>query len=305
MAITDLYFKRMKRERGEISDVYSYDQLPDSLKIQIIRIISDLVGDVNSPHGESSFQFYRDIDSILSRELGLFSIKCSDVSLQADLFNFFLKETNPDVCLSFVELVFSNMLSVRSRPIYPSPMWTPINVASAIEELNGRFNEHGIGYRFESSRIIRVDSQFMHAEVVKPVLELLSEHNFNGANNEFIKAHEHYRHKRYKECINEASKAFESAMKSICASKGWKVESTDAAKKLVETLFKNQLLPEYLETYFTSLQTLLKIGVTSVRNKTAAHGQGPEIRDVPEYLARYALHLTASNILFLVDAARR
>lgn len=305
MAITDLYFKRKKRERGEISDVYSYDQLPDRLKVQIIKIILDVVGDVNSLYGESSFQFYRDIDSILSRELGRFSIGRRADSLQEDLFNFFLKETDLELSLSFVELVFINMRFVRSRPICPSPMWSPMNVASAIEELNGRFNEHGIGYRFESSRIIRVDSQFMHAEVVKPVLELLSEHNFNGANNEFIKAHEHYRHRRYEECINEASKAFESTMKSICASKGWKVESIDAAKKLVETLFKNQLLPEYLATYFTSLQTLLKNGVTSVRNKTAAHGQGPEIRDVPEYLARYALHLTASNILFLVDAARR
>lgn len=221
--------------------------------MQVIKIILDVEGDVNSPYGESSFQFYGDIDSALSRELGRFSIGRGADSLQEDLFNFFLKETNLEVSLSFVELVFSNMRFVRARPIYPSPMWSPINVASAMEELNGRFNEHGIGYKFESIRIIRVDSRFMHAEVVKPVLELLSEHNFKGASNEFIKAHEHYRHKRYEECINEASKAFESTMKSICASKGWKIESTDSAKKLVETLFKNRLLPEYLETYFTSL----------------------------------------------------
>ncbi|MEE8657740.1 Abi-C domain-containing protein [Acetobacteraceae bacterium EV16G] len=305
MAITDLYFKRKKRERGEISDVYSYDQLPNSLKVQIIKIIWDVVGDVNSPYGDASFQFYKDIDSILSRELGRFSISRGADSLQEDLFNFFLEETDLELSLSFVELVFSNMRFVRSRPIYPSPMGSPLTVAGAVEELNGRFDEHGIGYKFESDMIIRVDSQFMHSEVVKPVLKLLSDQKFNGANNEFIKAHEHYRHKRYEECINEASKAFESTMKSICASRGWKVESTDATKKLVETLFKNQLLPEYLETYFTSLQTLLRNGVTSVRNKTAAHGQGPEIRDVPEYLARYTLHLTASNILFLVDAARR
>lgn len=89
MAITDLYFKRKKRERGEISDVYSYDQLSNSFKVQVIKIILDVVGDINSPYGESSFQFYREIDSILSRELGRFSIGLSADSLQEDLFNFF------------------------------------------------------------------------------------------------------------------------------------------------------------------------------------------------------------------------
>jgi hypothetical protein len=43
---------------------------------------------------------------------------------------------------------------------------------------------------------------------------------FDGANEEYLKAHEHYRHRRNKECLTECLteclKAFESTMKIIC-----------------------------------------------------------------------------------------
>jgi len=69
-----------------------------------------------------------------------------------------------------------------------------LNVIQAVEELNERFREHGVGYQFEELKIVRVDSQVLHAEVVKPALHLLSESAFSGANADFLKAHEHYRH---------------------------------------------------------------------------------------------------------------
>ena len=45
-------------------------------------------------------------------------------------------------------------------------------------------------------------------------------------------------------------------------------------------------------------------GVPTVRNKTSGHGQGATPADVPEHLARYVLHMTASNIVFLVESAK-
>ena len=44
---------------------------------------------------------------------------------------------------------------------------------------------------------------------------------YAGANDEFLRAHEHYRHKRHKECLNECLKAFESMMKAICKKRRW------------------------------------------------------------------------------------
>jgi Domain of unknown function (DUF7014) len=39
-----------------------------------------------------------------------------------------------------------------------------------------------------------------------------------------------------------------------------------------------------------------------VRNKNSGHGQGRSPKQVPGHLARYALHLAATNIVFLVEA---
>ena len=55
----------------------------------------------------------------------------------------------------------------------------------AVVELNTRFQEHGIGYQFESNKIVRVDSQFLHKEAVRPALRLLTATHYAGADEEF------------------------------------------------------------------------------------------------------------------------
>ncbi len=177
------------------------------------------------------------------------------------------------------------------------------NPDDAINELNGRFREAGIGYQFESGEIIRIDSQYVHAEIVKPVLALLGkEKQYSGANFEFLKAHEHYRHKRYKECLVECLKSFESLMKAICDKYKWSYNQNDSAKKLINICLSNNLVPAYLQNQFSSLGTLLESGVPTIRNKEGRHGQGISVTHVPEHLASYTLHLTATNLLFLVNS---
>ena len=44
MAIINLFSKRQKQMRGEVSDVFIYDVLPENLKVQIIYIIEDIFG---------------------------------------------------------------------------------------------------------------------------------------------------------------------------------------------------------------------------------------------------------------------
>jgi hypothetical protein len=43
-------------------------------------------------------------------------------------------------------------------------------------------------------------------------------------------------------------------------------------------------------------------GVPTIRSKESAHGEGAVPRDVPSYLAEYALNATAAAILFFVRA---
>lgn len=44
MAIFDLYFKRQRRLKGEVPDVYLYDQMPHALRVQIVHVWDDTLG---------------------------------------------------------------------------------------------------------------------------------------------------------------------------------------------------------------------------------------------------------------------
>ncbi len=47
---------------------------------------------------------------------------------------------------------------------------------------------------------------------------------------------------------------------------------------------------------------MLQSGVPTLRNKQSGHGQGSTVAEVPAYMAAFTLHLTASNIVFLLSA---
>ncbi len=173
----------------------------------------------------------------------------------------------------------------------------------AIEELNHRFREHGIGYSFVNGEIIRMDSQLIHAEVVKPALTLLCRKKYAGAQQEFLRAHKHYRQGNAEEALNECLKAFESVMKSICDKKGWLYDDGAGASKLIGICLDNGLIPSFWQQNFQSLKSLLESSVPTGRNKLGGHGQGSAPRTVPGYIVGYVLHMTAAAILFLAEAA--
>ena len=130
----------------------------------------------------------------------------------------------------------------------------------------------------------------------------MSDDEYSGANEEFLKAHEHYRHGRYKECLNESLKAFESTMKVICQKRGWSYNQNDTAKKLIEICLSNDLVPSFLQAQITALKSILESGIPTIRNKSGGHGQGIQQTIVPPHLAGYMLHLTATTILFLIES---
>ncbi len=313
MAVFDLYSKRQKRARGEMPDVYVYDNLPKTLRVQIVQIISDAFGEDIRNDNLNPFQrryenrlskkLYDFAVDVLRREFGVFELVRGVNSSKDSLFKFFLGETDIDRALDVVELCFK-LMKEKIDYNYQRVTTVKIDPDDAILELNERFREHGVGYLFVSGEIIRVDSQFLHAEAVKPTLSLLHEDGFDGANDEFLSAHAHYRHGRYKECLVDALKAFESTMKTICCLRGWGTRPEDSARNLIAVCMSNGLFPEYLNSQFSSVRSLLESGVPTVRNKNGGHGQGIEPVPVPEYLAQYALNLTATSILFMVEANR-
>jgi hypothetical protein len=125
---------------------------------------------------------------------------------------------------------------------------------------------------------------------------------YDGANAEFLSAHEHYKTKKYKECLNDCLKSFESTMKAICTQRGWNTNAGDTANRLIEIVFEHELIPPFMQSHFTALKSTLGSGVPTVRNRLSGHGQGTEEISMPESIAAYALHLTASNVLLLTKA---
>lgn len=180
-----------------------------------------------------------------------------------------------------------------------------IDRGDTIEELNQRFKEHGVGYQFTNRQIIRIDSEFTHTEIVKPALRLLGQKQFAGAQQEFLKAHEHYRKGNAKEALNECLKAFESVMKAICDKRGWNYSKNATAKPLIQVCFDNGLIPSFWQSHYSSLRNILESSVPTGRNKLSGHGQGTTPEAVPDHLVAYMLNMTASAIVFLAEAEEK
>ena len=283
MSVFEIFSKRQKRERGEVPDVYQYEIIPQPLRVQIVHILRDALEE------ESYTLNYKYLHDALCREYGVFSLGESYSDYEA-VFNFFLRTTEIEKAIDVIEVSLGH------------PEIRPSNIHDAIDELNYRFREHGVGYQYESGKIIRVDSQLIHSEVVQPAMSMLSDPMYEGANAEFLSAHEHYRKRRYKECLNDCLKAFESCLKAICDKRGWNYKPTDNAKRLIDIAFVQGLIPNFMKSHFSALRNTLESGVPTVRNRMSGHGQGSQEVPVPESIAGYALHLTASNILLLARA---
>jgi hypothetical protein len=306
MAVVELFSQRQKKLRQEVSDVYVYDQVPSELRVQVLYILDDAIGDFNNiaKIDDMRMAIYIEMYHLLCRGYGEFKLVDNEHGdKRADLRRFFLSARD-ERALDVIDLAFKFINSRVRNERYQSKVRPTLKPDEAISELNHRFKQHGIGYEFQSGELIRVDSQFIHQSAVLPVLNLLSDTAYKGANEEYRKAFEHYRHGNHKECLNECLKAFESTMKVICIKRGWSHNPNDTAKKLLEICFQNELIPSYLQSEFTSLRTSLESGVPTVRNKLGGHGQGAQPTTVPPYLASYLLHLTATNILLLVEAEK-
>lgn len=307
MAVFETWSKRQKRLRGEVSDVFTYDQLSKPLRIQILHILFDAIGtDDTSSQVDSAYQFIVDI---LRRENGVFRLPPTQEGYRTyprdELMDFFIHVTDVDDALDVVEVSFRIIDRFVREDHHIHGYGRGGKVAdNAIAELNIRFKEAGVGYQFVDGHIIRVDSELIHEEAVKPALRLLNTKEYAGAHEEFINAYEHYKAGKNKEALNDCLKAFESTMKAICDKRGWTYKPTDTAKTLIDICLANGLIPSFWQQQFTSLRSLLESSIPTGRNKLSGHGQGATPQTVPDHLTAYMLHMTASTLVFLTTAEK-
>jgi hypothetical protein len=300
MPIFDTYSKRTLG----LPDIFTYDKISDKLKNQIYHIWNRFFNQ-NDISEENARFIRREIYSTILEEEGKKYLYYSDYSYNDPIIEveqYFDNLQDTEKTLDVIEITFY-FIARLNKFLVDQNQYLQIRYSAdkAIEDLNYRFKENGVGYYFENGKIIRTDSTYTHSEITKPTLALLINTKFIGANEEYLKAHEHYRHGRNKECLTECLKAFESTMKIICTEKGWTFNPTDTANKLVQICFQNGLVPSFTQNQFSSLQNLLVSGIPPIRNKLGGHGQGQTPQKVDDEMTRYALNLTGTNIIFLVE----
>lgn len=309
MAVYETYSKRQKRLRGEVIDVFQYETIPSKLRIQVAHIMHEAFGNREEARNGHPLKSYEKLVHILRKDKGVFSLipvryDHEYVSPFDELTRYLTDVSTNEECLDAIELIFQAipwtddydyLYRVGSRSI----------ADGAINELNIRFKENGVGYQFVDGQIIRVDSQLLHTEAVKPALALLNTTEYKGPHEEFIGAYDHYKNGNNKEALVECLKAFESTMKAICDKRSWKYDpKTATAKDLIAIMFAKGLVPSFWQQQFASLKTLLESSVPTGRNKMAGHGQGSTPTEVPDYLTAYMLHMTASTLVFLTTAEK-
>jgi hypothetical protein len=271
--------------------------------------LRDLFGKPVKYDQDGCVEAFESIEQMLCREYGLLQLPSRPNFGGYDgtddrVVNFVLVEDDHERVLDVVEISFRWLKVMLTSSVEWRYRVPQDNFDKAIAELNARFREHGIGYQYESGEIIRVDSQLIHAEVVKPALALLTSKEYAGANAEFLKAFEHYRKRDTKECLNECLKAFESTMKAICTKRKWAFKPTDTASALIDVCVKNDLIPSLIQSHIGGVRAALESGIPTIRNRMSGHGQGTQVVSVPPHYASYMLHLTATTIQFLVESEK-
>jgi hypothetical protein len=266
-----------------------------------VHIFSDAIGDyTESNYGADHKGCYDYLVKVLYKEFGVFTLHDGGWNPREEFFAWIQSEPIIDRLLDGYELGLKLIDGyIRGNDAFQHSV--EMSPDDAIAEANARFQEAGIGYQYVSGKLVRVDSEFLHKEVILPTLALLHDPTFASAEKEYLTAHEAYRHGRLEECIVSCGKAFESVLKVIGAKRNWLIKETYPAKKLIQAAVDAGFLAAYSQESLTHLKLLMESSTPTIRNKAGGHGAGQAVRDVPSHLAAFQLHQTAAVILFLAE----
>lgn len=307
MGIFDLFSKRQAdAAKSGKADVYQYTNIPSKVRVQIQQIAIRAIGLVGTPgdviNPDKDNELWSRIESIYLREMGVNFLTHDRFAGERILA--FMEKCTTEQWLDLLDLIVKAIQEASGNASFRQKWHVSVTAEDAIHEINYRLRQAGVGYQVEGRNLIRVDSQFIHAEVVKPALALLSGRDFAGPMEEFLSAHQYYRAGDYRQAVSMAASALESTFKAIFDQKGWEYRKGARISDLVRVARENRLWPDYLDNSFDQLVATLQSGLPKIRDNDASHGQGAKPKNVPDYIAAYALHLAASKIVFIAEAAK-
>lgn len=282
------------------SDVFKYEKVDQKCRIQINFILQEII-----PPNKVNFEsIWKNLGFNLCKELGVMNLGAK-YTAYGNVTDYLIGASDKDYidALDYIIYFIHNSGENFDRAYRDWDIRNGLEIiAWKVKEINFRLRQHSIGYEAIEGRLVRIDNQYIHNEVVKNAIQLLYDMDFKSVTDEFLKAHEHYKQGDYKDAVVNAGKAFESTMKTICSKNGYNYDAQrDTANTLIRHLFDNGLIPSYMQTHFQGLRQALENSAHVLRNKNGGHGQGDVIVDVDDSIVRYTLNMCATNIVFLVE----
>lgn len=292
----NLFSERNKAKSAD--EVIIFDELPEKLRIQFKFIVDDIF---------DRYGRYYEIHKDLCEEYGELSLSSKYPLGRSDrttIIELILDEnTNIETVFDIIELT----LRYYNYDLHEDYQIKNYEITEIMEDLenkiNIRFKESSVGYKMINWEIIRIDSEATFKQIIEPTINLTCNKLFENVNLEYVDAIKSYQKGDNKNCLIKCLNSFESTMKIIFDEKGWQYENNATSNKLLNICFENELIPKKMQSEFTSLRSLLESGIPPVRNHYAGHGKGKETVVVEDYLARYAVNITGSCILLLIESS--
>ena len=293
--------------------VYTYDVAPRQLRYQIGMALKEGIGEYrivdrfglgdDSPDDEVAFDCWREIDRACRKEIeAYYEFSRGQEDFAGSVVAALDGIADTDDLLSVVEISCKVMETLIDKQHIRADRTESDAAENALAEINRRFEQHAVGYQYRNGWIIRKDSEFVHAEAIEPALTLLATPEFAKANAEFMTAHRQYRAGEFKDAVNAANRTFETMLKLIADFEKWPYPKGARAPELVTVVSKGGLFTHDFDKGLETYVAMLKTGLPGVRNEAGGHGEGLAAKQVTAGIARYAINLTATNIVFLRDA---
>lgn len=289
------YFDQRDRF-SEHPDVFIYDELEAEFRQKIAYTVADLYdalegGMTYGNKGAPERLFKRE----LSRALGVPGVPGPH--------DYFVKTTEVSPFFIGVEVALSEAAIAVQLAEWGAQDDCRKFVVTALERLNKLLAYHALGYEVTLTdgtplfQVFRKDTAFTHAELVKPVLRLLSDQAFEHADKQFRDAHREFTLGNYADAITDAAASVESVLKVVLKT------DSGTASQLLDEAVNQGYFPTFLVGTVGQWKTLL-LGTANIRNKLGdAHGRSEQrvSPDEQERFARLALNLAATFMLFLLD----
>lgn len=277
-------------------DVYKY--VPsEKLKGQTVHIILENIG--TDSFNKLSSGMYKTLFNFLAKEYGVFTLGRYQYGC-SDWITSYVPRCDASKFIDLVYLFLALIKEFQKERYYVGSKYDDV-----VSEFNERMKRDGFGYEIIDGEFIRVDSMYAHNEIVKPSLFILEK--YPQAKQYFLQGHKLYRESKYPQAIVECNKCFECIMKEILSELNIAYPEKITNQQLIALMLDNSIIPSSLSNelsnYRKMLDEIIKSGVPTIRNQNAhANISGPDNSE--GILAKYAINLTASNVLFFDDCAQ-